>query len=201
MMVELERMPVMKIMADATNRIAEGEVLQLMNCHNADLTQAQYLEVTERKTASLFAAGCELGAVVSDAPPPQQDAMRAYGKQLGIAFQIVDDALDYGNNSEVIGKNIGDDLNEGKTTLPLIHAMQHGTPEQIACIRGAIEAGGTTQMHQIMQAIESTQAMAYTFARAQEQAKAAVDVLVDIPDSPSKQALLELAEFSVRRSF
>ncbi len=201
MTVDLERMSVMQILADATNRIAEGEVLQLMNCHSPDLSEAQYMQVTERKTASLFAAGCQLGAVICDAPEAQQEAMRRYGHHLGVAFQVVDDALDYGKDSTTIGKNIGDDLAEGKTTLPLIQAMQKGSPEQIASIRTAIETGGAEQLETVKQAIESTQAMAYTFARAEDEAQAAIKALSEIPDSEYKTALSQLAEFSVRRSF
>lgn len=201
MMVELNRITVMQILADATNRIAEGEVLQLMNCHNPELTESDYMQVTERKTASLFAAGCQLGAVLADAPQAQQTAMRAYGHHLGIAFQITDDALDYGKNNVELGKNIGDDLNEGKTTLPLIRAMQKGTPEQIQGIRTAIETGGAQHLETVKQAIESTEAMAYTFARAEEETQAAIQSLAAIPDSEYKTALTQLAEFSVRRSF
>lgn len=201
MMVELDRMAVMKILSDATNCIAEGEVLQLMNCHNPDLTESDYMQVTGRKTASLFAAGCRLGAVIADAPEAQQEAMRIYGHHLGVAFQIVDDALDYGKDNIEFGKNIGDDLNEGKTTLPLIRAMQTGTPEQIRGIRAAIQTGGAEQLETVKLAIESTEAMTYTFARAEEEAKIAIDALTVIPDSQYKTALLQLAEFSVRRSF
>lgn len=201
MMVELERMPVMQILADATNRIAEGEVLQLMNCHNPDVTEDQYLLVTERKTASLFAAGCRLGAAIADAPAAHQEAMRIYGHHLGIAFQVVDDALDYGTDSAVLGKNIGDDLAEGKTTLPLIRAMQKGTPEQVNNIRAAIQSGGAEHLDCVNKVIESTQAMAYTFARADTEAQAAVAALDVMPDSQYKVALTQLAEFSVRRSF
>lgn len=201
MMVELDRMAIMQTLADATNRIAEGEVLQLMHCHNPELTESDYMQVTERKTASLFAAGCQLGAAIADAPQTQQDAMHAYGRHLGIAFQITDDALDYGKGSVELGKNIGDDLNEGKTTLPLIRAMQKGSPEQIQVIRAAIESGGTQHLETVKQAIESTEAMAYTLARAEEEAQAAIQTLATIPDSEYKTALTQLAEFSVRRSF
>lgn len=201
MMVDLERMSVMQVLADATNRIAEGEVLQLMNCHNPDLTEREYLRVTERKTASLFAAGCRLGAEICDAPQARRDAMHDYGHHLGIAFQVIDDALDYSPDSAIIGKNIGDDLAEGKTTLPLIHAMQKGTPEQVRCLRQAIETGGTDNLQAVQEAIESTQAMAYTFARAEDEAHAAISALSVIPDSEFKTALTQLAEFSIRRNF
>ena len=201
LMVGLDRMQVMQVLADATNRIAEGEVLQLMNCHNPDLEEKDYLEVTDRKTASLFAAGCRLGAAISDASSADQDAMAAYGHHLGIAFQVVDDALDYASTGEELGKNIGDDLAEGKTTLPLIRAMQQGNGEQQRAIRRAIENGGTDEIALMQKAIESTGAMEYTLARAQSEADDAIKALAPIADSENKAALLQLAEFSVKRRF
>lgn len=200
MMVELDDMRVMRVLADATNRIAEGEVLQLMNCHNADLTEADYLEVTERKTASLFAAGCRLAGALN-AGDAAADAMEAYGRHLGIAFQVVDDALDYGPGDGGLGKNVGDDLQEGKITLPLIRALQQTDPDTAAALRKAIEDGDASALATVQKAIESSGAMAYTLARAEGESQAAVQALSEIPESPYKSALLQLAEFCLKRSY
>jgi octaprenyl-diphosphate synthase len=201
MMVELDDMAVMRVLADATNRIAEGEVLQLMNCHNPDLTEADYLEVTERKTASLFAAGCRLAAALNDGGKDIENAMEAYGRHLGIAFQVVDDALDYGPGDGGLGKNVGDDLQEGKTTLPLIRALQKAEPDTAAALRKAIEDGDSGALPTVQKAIESSSAMAYTLARAEGESQAAVKALSGIPESPYKSALLQLAEFCLKRSY
>ena len=142
MMVKVDDMRVMRIMADATNRIAEGEVMQLLNCHDPDTTEARYMEVIHRKTATLFEAGARLGAVAADRPAADEQALAAYGLHLGTAFQLIDDVLDYSASPEEMGKNIGDDLAEGKPTLPLIRAMRHGTPEQRTLLRQVVEHGG-----------------------------------------------------------
>ena len=200
MMVEVGSLPVMDILAETTNVIAEGEVRQLLNCHDPEVTEARYLEVVEAKTAKLFEAGSRLGPVLAGAAPSAERAMSAYGMRLGTAFQLVDDMLDYRSSPEERGKNIGDDLAEGKPTLPLIHAMRAGTPGQAALVRRAIEEGGREQLGPILEAIESTGALAYTLRVAREQADRAIAALEGVPDSPYKEALRALAEFSVRRT-
>jgi len=201
MMVELGNMRIMDILADTTNTIAEGEVLQLLNTHNADVTEAEYMDVIERKTARLFQAGTQLGAIIAGQPEPVEQAMAAYGLHLGKAFQLVDDALDYGASAVELGKNIGDDLAEGKVTLPLIHAIRHGTAEQAALIRQAIESGGLDHIEPVQRAIESTQAIEYTSAAAKREADKAIAGLDVIPDSSYKEALRELAMFSAERVY
>ena len=201
MMVELGAMRVMAIMADATNTIAEGEVLQLLNVHDPDTTEERYRQVIYRKTARLFEAGAQLAAVLSDLPVTGEQAMAAYGRHLGTAFQLVDDVLDYSAESTETGKNLGDDLAEGKPTLPLIRAMQRGTPAQRDLIRTAIEHGGRGELDAIRAAIESTGALEYTLALAQTEASLAENALHALPDSDFKDALAALAGFSVRRRF
>lgn len=201
MMVELGNMRVMNILADTTNTIAEGEVLQLLNTHNADVTEAEYIDVIERKTARLFQAGTQLGALIAGQPEPVVQAMATYGLHLGMAFQLVDDALDYGASAVELGKNIGDDLAEGKVTLPLIHAIRHGTAEQAALIRQAIQSGGLDHIEPVQRAIESTQAIEYTSAAAKREADKAIAGLDVIPDSSYKEALRELATFSAERVY
>ncbi|MEW7977809.1 MAG: octaprenyl diphosphate synthase [Candidatus Sedimenticola endophacoides] len=200
MMVAVDRMRVMQILSTATNRIAEGEVLQLLNCNNPDTTEEQYREVILRKTATLFEAGAQLGAVVNLAPEAQEQALAAYGLHLGIAFQIVDDALDYSACGDEIGKNIGDDLEEGKPTLPLLRAMAVGGADQQAALREAIEKGGREHIEIVMNAIESTDAIEYTSRLATEEADKAIQVLDALPDTPYRHALAAIAEFSVKRS-
>ncbi len=199
MMVEVNRMRVMDILSHATNRIAEGEVLQLLNCHDPDTDEQKYLEVILRKTATLFEAGARLGAVICDATETEEQALAKYGLHLGIAFQIIDDALDYSNSAEEIGKNIGDDLAEGKPTLPLIRAMQMGSAEQRAQLREVIESGGREHIEIVKAAIESTDAIVYTFKLAEQEANKAKQALEAIPDSPFRSALATLAEFSADR--
>jgi octaprenyl-diphosphate synthase len=201
MMVELDHSTVMPVLADATNRIAEGEVMQLMNCHNPDLTEDQYLEVTERKTASLFAAGCRLAATLSGGGEQIEHALASYGRHLGIAFQVVDDALDYGAGDGGLGKNVGDDLQEGKTTLPLILALREVDADTAAVLRRAVREGDCGALETVRKAIESSGAMAYTFARAEDESRAAVQALAGIPESSYKTALSQLAEFCLRRSY
>jgi len=201
MMVQANSMRIMQILADATNIISEGEVLQLLNMHDPDVTEERYLQVIRYKTAKLFEASSRLGAVLGKQSPAIEQAMARYGMHLGTAFQLIDDALDYGASNQDIGKNVGDDLSEGKPTLPLIHAMKHGTPEQSKAIRHAIENGGLEHIGTVMDAIESTQAIAYTAQSAQQEADLAIEALSEIPDSPYKDALYGLAEFSVNRSY
>ncbi len=199
MMVEVDNMRVMEILAHATNTIAKGEVQQLLNCHDPDTTEERYLEVIHNKTAKLFEAAAELAAVVSNAGPAVEKAMAEYGRHLGTAFQLVDDALDYGRNNPALGKNIGDDLAEGKPTLPLIHALRTGNADTRALLRQAILDGGLSRVDAVRDAIESTGSLAYTARRAEEQAILAKQALATIPDSSYRQALHDLAHFSVHR--
>ncbi len=201
MMVTLERPAVFSIMADTTNAIAEGEVLQLLNCHDPDVTEDRYRNVIERKTAKLFEAGTRLGAVLAQLGEEAERSMARYGLHLGTAFQLVDDALDYSASADDMGKNIGDDLSEGKTTLPLIHAMHHGSAEQTAVLRDAIRSGGLEQIEAVQEAIESTGAIRYTVALAHAECEKAIAALADIPDSFYKHALIQLAQFAVARTY
>ncbi len=200
MMVEVGNMEIMDILAHATNTIAEGEVLQLLNCHDPDTTEQRYLEVIRSKTAKLFEAAAELGAVLSSQGVAEREAMRRYGMHLGTAFQLIDDVLDYSAAPEEIGKNIGDDLAEGKPTLPLIHAMRHGSAEQAALIRHAIEHGGRDAIRQVTEAIESTGAIAYTARSAQLEAEKALTALHRVPASAHRDAMYALAEFAIKRN-
>jgi octaprenyl-diphosphate synthase len=201
MMVSVGSMRVMEILSSTTNTIAEGEVLQLLNCHDPDTTENRYRDVIRYKTAKLFEASAQLGAVLGGQAEPLEQAMARYGMHLGTAFQLIDDALDYGLSSEDIGKNIGDDLAEGKPTLPLIHAMRHGSPDQVRVLRQAIESGGLEHIDTVLDAIESTNAIAYTAQSAQKEADLAMEALDDLPASVYKEALYGLAEFSVNRSY
>ena len=199
MMVEVDNMRVMNILSTATNKIAEGEVLQLLNCHDPDVDEARYREVILRKTATLFEAGTRLAGVVTDADQTIDDALAAYGRHLGTAFQMIDDALDYGSSGVDIGKNIGDDLAEGKPTLPLIRAMQVGTPEVSALIREVIEEGGVDRVDEVIKAIQSTDAIEYTANLAREEARLAKEALEALPASAYRDALAAVADFSVDR--
>ena len=200
MMAGLRTQRVMEIMADATNVIAEGEVLQLMHAHDPDTTEQRYLDVIYRKTARLFEAGAEVAAVLSDSPVEIQRALAEYGKHLGTAYQLVDDVLDYRSNPAERGKNLGDDLAEGKPTLPLIHALRHGTEEQRAIIRQAIEQGGLDQLDSILAAIESTGGLEYTAQRAHAETALALRALSELPDSPYKEGLAALARFAAEHT-
>jgi octaprenyl-diphosphate synthase len=201
MMVSLESMRIMDVMAGATNKIAEGEVLQLLNANDPDTTEERYFEVIYRKTAKLFEAGAQISAILAGAPAAVEQAMAAYGRHLGTAFQLVDDVLDYQSNSAELGKNLGDDLAEGKPTLPLIYALRTGTDEQRALIRGAIEEGSLEHLQQITAAIESTGGLAYTARLARREAALAIEAIATLPDSAYKQALRELADFAVERTY
>jgi octaprenyl-diphosphate synthase len=201
MMVNTGSMRVMEILSDTTNVIAEGEVLQLLSCHDPETSEARYFEVICRKTAKLFEAAAWLGAVLAKADDVAEKAVKGYGMQMGIAFQLVDDALDYSADADSLGKNIGDDLAEGKPTLPLIYAYRQGTPEQQTLIRQAIEQGGLEDLSAIRQAIESTGSIEYTMRAAQQAAEKAKNLLEVLPDSPSKVALQALADFSVARHY
>lgn len=201
MMVEVGSLRVMEILAKTTNTIAEGEVMQLLACNDPDITENQYLEVIRSKTAKLFEASAQLGAVLTHQASPVEAGMAAYGRHLGTAFQLIDDVLDYRADSRTLGKNIGDDLAEGKPTLPLIHALREGDKDQRALIRDAIENGGLGKIDAVVAAIESTGSIAYTAALAEDEARRAQTALTAIPDSPYKKALLDLAHFSVHRNF
>jgi octaprenyl-diphosphate synthase len=200
MMVKLDRMAIMAILADATNTIAAGEVLQLMNLRDPDTTEERYFEVIYRKTARLFEAGGEVAGVLAGATPAVCSALATYGKHLGNAFQLVDDALDYRSDVIERGKNLGDDLAEGKPTLPLIHALRHATPAQQALIRQAIEFGGLEYLDEITAMIESTGGLTYTARLAEDEALRASAALEGLPGSPYKEALLSLARFAVIRN-
>jgi len=181
MMVTLDRMRIMQILAEATNAIAEGEVLQLMTARDPETTETRYLDVIHRKTARLFQAGAQIAAVLSDAPAPIEDALARYGNHIGTAFQLIDDALDYQADEDSLGKHLGDDLAEGKPTLPLIYALQHGNPEQKALIRQAIENGGLERLDDITRAVASLGGLAYTARLAQSEADQALAALDPLP--------------------
>jgi octaprenyl-diphosphate synthase len=199
MMVALDRMRVMQILADATNAIAEGEVLQLMNAHDPNTTEARYIDVIRRKTARLFEAGAQIAAVLSDAPPAIEESLALYGRHIGTAFQLVDDALDYQADEASLGKHLGADLAEGKPTLPLIFAMQQGSDSQRAMIRHAIENGGLDQLAEITRAVASLGGLAYTARLAQCEADLALAALAPLPETAFKEGLSELAKFAVAR--
>ncbi|MFA7096740.1 MAG: octaprenyl diphosphate synthase [Gammaproteobacteria bacterium] len=201
MMVEVGSMRVMEVLAQTTNIIAEGEVMQLLNCHDPDTTEERYLEVIRCKTAKLFEAASQLGAVLGELSLDEEQAMATYGMHLGIAFQLIDDVLDYSSSAEETGKNIGDDLAEGKPTLPLIHAIRHGTPEQARIVREAIKQGGLENIANVTAAIESTGAIAYTAQLARLEARKAIEAIAQIRPSKYRDALCDLAEFSVSRTY
>jgi octaprenyl-diphosphate synthase len=200
MMVSLNNMRVMQILSDATNVIAEGEVLQLLNMHDPDVNEARYLEVIRSKTAKLFEAAAELGALISGADDAQIEAAGEYGRSLGTAFQLIDDVLDYAGDASEIGKNVGDDLREGKPTLPLIYLMENGTPEQRELVRACIEQGDEQHFEVILAAITSSGALDYTRREAEIAAKRAADAVADLPESQYKDALLQLCVFAVDRN-
>ena len=200
MMVEVDNMKVLNILADTTNEVAAGEVLQLMNINDPKVSEDAYYQVIERKTAILFAAATQLGAVLSGASEQIENGLRQYGLQLGIAFQLVDDALDYASNAEDMGKNVGDDLAEGKPTLPLIYALTQSNEDDQAVIRKAIEQGGLDDLDQILSIVKTTNAIDYTYQAAEKAVKRAIDALTPLPDSAYKSALVELAKLSLSRS-
>ena len=201
MMTELGSMKVLEMLADATNVLAEGEVLQLMNCNDPDTTEESYMRVIYCKTAKLFEAATRLAGVLADSPIEIQTALADYGKYLGTAFQLTDDLLDYTANTEELGKNIGDDLAEGKPTLPLIYAIANGTEKEQALIRKAVELGdGTQNIEEILVALNNCGALEYTHNRALEESDKAIEALACIPDSDYKQALISLAKIAVERN-
>ena len=200
MMVALDNMRVMQILSDATNVIAEGEVLQLLNMHDPDLSEESYLEVIRCKTAKLFEAAAELGALIAGASEHDIDAAGEYGRSLGTAFQLIDDVLDYAGDADEIGKNVGDDLREGKATLPLIYLLENGTQQERDMVRACIEQGDEQQFDAVLAAIISSGALAYTRNKAEVAAKRAADAIKDLPDSQYKQSLLQLCTFAVDRN-
>ncbi len=199
MMVDAGNMRIMQILADATNVIAEGEVLQLMNMHDASLDEEGYLRVIRSKTAKLFEASARLGAVLAGAPEPVEEACADYGQSLGTAFQVIDDVLDYAGDPAEMGKNLGDDLREGKATLPLILAMQRGTPEESSLVRGAIEQGDTEHLSQIGQIVQRTGALDGTRALAAQQAERAIAAAAQLPQNNYAASLIELAAQLLQR--
>ncbi len=199
MMLGADSMRVMQVLADATNMIAEGEVLQLMNCHDPALDERGYLEVIRRKTAKLFEAAARLGAMLAEAPAPVEAGLAEYGMRLGTAFQLVDDVLDYSGDAAAIGKSLGDDLAEGKPTLPLIRAMSVGSPGQADLVRRAIVAGGRAEFAQVLEVVIATGALEYARSVALREAEAARSALAALAASSYKESLLELASFSVVR--
>jgi len=201
MMVEINQMRIMDILANATNTIAEGEVQQLLNIHDPDTTEARYLQVIHDKTAKLFESATQLAAILSEQPTEVENAIANYGMHLGTAFQLIDDVLDYSDSSDEIGKNIGDDLAEGKPTLPLIYTMNNGNTEQKTLMRDVIEHGGRERFDEVKQALTDVGAIAYTEQTARSEADKAIKCLSVLPDTIYKEALNALAEFSVNRTY
>nr|VFK17287.1 MAG: octaprenyl-diphosphate synthase [Candidatus Kentron sp. LFY] len=201
MMVEIGNMRIMQIFADTTNVIAEGEVMQLLNCNDPETTEERYLEVIRAKTAKLFEAAAQMGAVLHGRSRKEQQAMARFGLHMGTAYQLVDDVLDYRGDIHEIGKNVGDDLAEGKPTLPLIHAMRVGEESQASTIRTAVREGQRGEIENIIRAVESTGAIAYTAAVARTEANLALQTLETIPPSRYRDALEKLVEFSISRTY
>ena len=201
MMVAIGSVRVMEVLAEATNIIAEGEVLQLLNIHDPETDEEKYLRVVRFKTAKLFEATCRVGAILGSASKQDEVAIASYGMHLGTAFQLIDDVLDYSGEMGETGKNIGDDLAEGKPTLPLIHALQHGSESEKAAIRRAIEHGGREEMSVVAAAIQSTGALAYTREQAHREARAAEAAIAPLKDSVYRDALLQLCVFAVERRY
>ena len=201
MMVGVQSMRVMEVLANATNTIAEGEVLQLLNTHNASTGESDYLNVIRRKTAKLFEAAAQIGAILGGAEVGLEQSLARYGAHLGTAFQLIDDVLDYSGDAQETGKNLGDDLNEGKPTLPLIYVIQHGTPEAAALVRRAIETGGREDFGAVLEAVRQSGAIAYAYTKAGQESRNAIDALASLADSKYKKSLLELARFAVERTY
>ncbi|KGQ66437.1 octaprenyl diphosphate synthase [Gallibacterium anatis] len=202
LMARLGSLPVMKVMSDAVNVIAAGEVLQLMNCNDPDTTEQSYMQVIYSKTARLFEVAAECSALLSEATEQQVQAMKLYGRYLGTAFQLIDDVLDYCADVDKLGKNLGDDLEEGKPTLPLLHAMQHATDDERQLIRSIIEHGhGRKYLAEVQAMMDKYQSLTYTTEKAKQEAQKAIDSLSVIDDNPYKEALISLAKISVERSY
>ena len=201
MMSQLSNLKIMDILSDATNIIAEGEVLQLMNCNDPDTTEDSYMKVIYCKTAKLFEAATRLAAVIAKQDDATELAMLNYGKHLGTAFQLVDDIMDYTADAQEMGKNVGDDLAEGKPTLPLLYAMKNGNEQQSAMIRDAIEHGnGMDNLNDILAAMTQTGALVYTQQKAEQEADKAINAIAMLPESAYKQALISLAHIAANRS-
>ena len=192
-------LPINSTWVRSTNTIAAGEVLQLMSVHDPDVTEADYRQVIYRKTARLFEAGAQIAAVLADRDPADEGAMISYGQNLGTAFQLIDDALDYGATAEELGKNLGDDLAEGKPTLPLIYALQYGSESERKMIRSAIESDGLDKLDDIQGVIRATGALEYTEKMARQAADMAIDAVDSLPDSPYREAMIAIADFAVKR--
>ncbi|MFP4079788.1 MAG: octaprenyl diphosphate synthase [Ectothiorhodospira sp.] len=201
MLVDIGNMRVMEILSHTTSTVAEGEVMQLLNCHDADTTEARYMHVIQSKTAKLFDAASRVGPVLAGQDPAVEQALAAYGMHLGTAFQLIDDVLDYSGTREEMGKNMGDDLAEGKPTLPLIHAMRVGSGEQKALVREAIEKGGREYADRVLSAITDCDSIEYTRQAAEREAENAVRSLSALPESPCREAMASLARFSVGRGY
>ncbi len=199
MMVKVNNMQVMQVMADTTNTISEGEVLQLLNAHDPDTDEQRYFDVIKYKTAILFSASTKLAAIINNTEAKLYQALDAYGFNFGIAYQLIDDALDYSADTATMGKNVGDDLAEGKPTLPLIYLLQHGTDAQIQLVREAIRQGSLDHLDAIQQALSESKAIAYTRKLAQQYANKAIAALQVLPESTYKQSLVSLANFIVQR--
>lgn len=200
-MVGVGSMRVMQVLADATNIIAEGEVLQLMNCRNADVTVDAYLQVIRYKTAKLFEAAGRLGAILGNASPEVEDALAAYGTHIGTAFQLIDDVLDYSGQEAETGKHLGDDLAEGKPTLPLIHVIQNGSPQQAALVRDAIENASSDRFSEVLAAVRASGALDAARRQGVAEAERAKAALAPLADSKFRETLLQLADFAVQRRF
>ena len=199
MMVEPDSMKIMKILSKATNEIAQGEVLQLLNCQNADLTEAEYYQVIERKTAVLFQAATQIGGILSEVDSTQEQALKDYGLHLGNAFQIIDDVLDYESDSETMGKEVGDDLAEGKTTLPMIYALAHTSGADKQLLEEAINNADNSNIADVVHILQSVDAFGYTRAQAKKSADLAKATLTSIEPSPYKEALILLCDLSLAR--
>lgn len=201
MMVEVNNMRIMQVLADATNMIAEGEVLQLLNCRNPDVKEENYLQVIRYKTAKLFEAATRLGAILCSVTPAKEESMAAYGMHLGTAFQLTDDMLDYSGDYHDTGKNLGDDLAEGKPTLPLIYAMKTGSEKQVTIVRNAIKQGGEESLKAVLDVIQKTDALDYTRQKAEAESSMASAAISSLPNSNYKECLLQLATFAVARNY
>jgi octaprenyl-diphosphate synthase len=201
MMVGVRSMRIMEVLANATNTIAEGEVLQLLNAHNFGVTEADYLEIIRRKTAKLFEAAAQLGAILGQAGAEEEEGLARYGMHLGTAFQLIDDVLDYSGDASHTGKNLGDDLKDGKPTLPLIYVLQRGSVEQAALVRSAIERGGAEEFKSVVDAIQDTGALVYARDKARDESDSARRAVAVLPDSRYKESLLELATFAIERDY
>lgn len=199
--VDLKHSTILDIFARATHYIAEGEILQLVNCNNPDTTEEFYFDIIKRKTAKLFEVAAQLGALTATQSDPHVNALREYGMHLGLAYQLIDDALDYSVSAEQTGKNIGQDLADGKTTLPLIHAMNKSKGAQLALLRKAIETGSSKKLKEILEIIASTESIQYTTETAKQHAQNAKTSLQSLPASPYRRALEDLSDFAVQRSY